>query len=85
MEPRWDLVEHERLALADLVDALTPEQLVTPSLCGAWTVKDVAAHVMVGPTASIPEVLVAMVRARMRFERANQLLVDNRASMTVPS
>ncbi len=83
VEPRWDLIADERRALADLVDALTPEQVTTRSLCDAWTVKDVAAHVMVGPTATIREVTVAMLRARMSFDRANQLLVDNRASTSV--
>ena len=34
----------ERLTLADVFEALTPEQLATPSLCEGWTVKHVAAH-----------------------------------------
>jgi uncharacterized protein (TIGR03083 family) len=82
-EPRWDLIADERRALADLLDALSPEQLATPSLCGEWTVKQVATHTMVGPTSSIPEVLRAMVRARGRFDRANRYLVDNRAGMSL--
>lgn len=34
----------ERLALADLLEGLTPEQLATPSLCDGWTVQDIGAH-----------------------------------------
>jgi uncharacterized protein (TIGR03083 family) len=79
----WLLIAAERRALADLLDTLTPEQLATSSLCGEWTVQEVATHTMVGPTSSIPEVLRAMVKARGRFDRANRYLVDNRAGWSV--
>jgi uncharacterized protein (TIGR03083 family) len=32
--------------IADLVDSLGPNQLDAPSLCGDWTVKEVAAHLV---------------------------------------
>jgi uncharacterized protein (TIGR03083 family) len=82
-DARWDLIADERRALADLLDTLTPAQAAAPSLCGEWTVKDVAAHVMVGPTSSMPEVLLAMLRGRMSFHRANRILVDNRSGQSL--
>jgi hypothetical protein len=36
----------ERRGIADLVQSLSPEQLDTPSLCGDWTVRDVAGHLL---------------------------------------
>lgn len=42
----FDAVAHERRGIADLIDGLTPEQLATPSLCGGWDVKTVAAHLV---------------------------------------
>ncbi|MFC3739717.1 maleylpyruvate isomerase family mycothiol-dependent enzyme [Paractinoplanes deccanensis] len=40
----WDVIVAERLALADLLDSLSPEEWSRPSLCASWTVHDVAAH-----------------------------------------
>ena len=37
-------VRAERLAVVALLAGLTPEEWSTPSLCGAWTVREVAAH-----------------------------------------
>lgn len=75
----WTTIAAERRALADLLDGLSPEQWAAPSLCRGWTVRHVAAHVMVGPTGSIPGFLRAMVRARGSFDRANHLMADRRA------
>lgn len=77
----WTTVATERRALADLLETLTPEQWATPSLCSGWTVRHVAAHVMVGPTVSMARFLGAMVRARGSFDRANDRLAGNRAQL----
>ncbi len=77
----WDLIASERRALADLVEGLTDEQLQTPSLCGKWTVKDVAAHVMVGPTSSYADFAKALVKGRGSFDAASEHLVDRRRSL----
>lgn len=42
----WHHTHQERLALAETLHTLTPEQWEHPSLCAGWTVKDVAAHVI---------------------------------------
>lgn len=39
-------VADERRAIATLIDGLDPAQLATPSLCGGWDVKTVAAHLV---------------------------------------
>lgn len=79
MDEPFAVISAERRAFADTLEALTPEQWATPSLCGGWTVKDVAAHMLVGPTASMPEFLVAMATSRFDFHRANLKLTASRA------
>jgi uncharacterized protein (TIGR03083 family) len=44
----WDTIRPLRLQTADYLDTLTPEQWAMPSLCGGWSVKDVAAHLVGG-------------------------------------
>ena len=78
MDP-WAQIAAERRSLADLLDGLTPAQWETPSLCGAWTVKEVAVHLTSGPSTSRGTFLKAMARGRGSFERANELLVEWRA------
>ena len=40
----WALIHAERARVADLVDGLSAEQWHARSLCDAWTVEDVVAH-----------------------------------------
>lgn len=75
----WPTIAEERRAFADVLDTLTPDQWAAPSLCGAWTVKEVVVHTMVGPTGSTRGFLTAMVAARGRFDGANRVMVDRRA------
>ena len=77
------LIATERRALADLVDGLDEQQLATPSLCGAWTVKDVAAHLMAAEEGAVGEFLMAMVRGGFSFDRANQRMTAARATKPV--
>lgn len=74
----WGVLEAERLAFADLLDGLSAEQWQTQSLCESWTVAGVTTHMMVGQTGSLPRFLTAMVRARGRFARANEVLVERK-------
>ena len=44
----WALIHAERAATADLLAGLTPEQWEASSLCGTWTVRMAAAHIVTG-------------------------------------
>jgi uncharacterized protein (TIGR03083 family) len=77
----WPRIAAERRSLADLLDTLSPEQWATPSLCGSWTVKDVAVHLSSGPATPTVTFLKAMVIGRGRFDRANELVVRWRADV----
>ncbi|WP_218012344.1 maleylpyruvate isomerase family mycothiol-dependent enzyme [Micromonospora sp. WMMA1996] len=68
------MIAAERRRTADLVDALTPAQLDTPSLCGAWTVREVVGH-LVSPLVEKPWRLVpVLVGAGFRLHVANARL-----------
>jgi uncharacterized protein (TIGR03083 family) len=71
-ERAWQLIEQERLSLADLLSGLTPAEWEHPSLCTGWRVRDVAAHVAMAPQPpSVWSMLVEAVRARGSFDRLN--------------
>jgi uncharacterized protein (TIGR03083 family) len=80
-ETAWALLATERRAFADALDPLTPEQWATPSLCEGWTVRDVVAHTMVGPTTSTVAAVKAMALSGFRFDRANQRMAADRAGL----
>ena len=40
----WQVIDDQRLSLADLFDDLSAAEWRTPSLCHDWRVRDVAAH-----------------------------------------
>jgi uncharacterized protein (TIGR03083 family) len=44
----WEQIDAERTELGELADSLTPDQWEKPSLCTAWKVRDVVAHVNQG-------------------------------------
>ncbi|MCZ7437376.1 maleylpyruvate isomerase family mycothiol-dependent enzyme [Micromonospora sp. WMMC241] len=68
------MIAAERRRTADLIDSLTPAQLDTPSLCGAWTVREVAGH-LVSPLVESPwRLLPLLVGAGFRPHVANARL-----------
>lgn len=66
-----DLIRSERLALIELLETLTPGEWATPSLCSAWTVQDVAAHLAWAPTMSVRRVGVEVFRSGFRLNTMN--------------
>src|SRR3954454_19924484 len=64
----WAAVDRERLGLADLLDDLSEQEWAHPSLCSAWRVRDVAAHLAL---AQMPPgaATAAALRSRGSFHR----------------
>jgi uncharacterized protein (TIGR03083 family) len=79
----YEMIANERRALADVVDELTPEQLRTQSLCGAWTVRDVIAHLVMPLDSGKPALALALISARGDFHRANRVLTGRHATRPV--
>jgi uncharacterized protein (TIGR03083 family) len=73
-------VAAERHRVADLVADLPDEGWTTPSLCAAWTVRDVVAHLTVTTRMTVPRLVRAAVRARGDFDRMAVDLAAQRAA-----
>jgi len=74
-----ELIRTERLAFVDLLKTLTDDQWRTPSLCLAWTVENVAAHLAWAPVAGPLEMGPAALRAGFR---TNRLIADSAVRWT---
>ena len=68
------LIRTERLAFVDLLESLSDDQWHTQSLCSAWTVEAVAAHLAWAPVAGPGEMGLAAVRAGFSM---NRLIADS--------
>jgi uncharacterized protein (TIGR03083 family) len=66
----------ERRNLATTLTGLDAAQWETPSLCEGWTVRDVAAHLVVPLITPMWRFGVAMLAARGNFDRANRKMTD---------
>ena len=60
----WDLVDAERVALADFLIVLSPDEWSTPSLCGKWSVQEVAAHLAFANTMLLRALFIEIARDR---------------------
>ena len=67
-------IAEERRRVADLVESLSPQQLETPSLCGDWTVKQVAGHLLAAISKPPTPLLPLIVRNRFSIHRTNARL-----------
>jgi uncharacterized protein (TIGR03083 family) len=81
-EQAWQIIQQQRLAIADLLDGLNPREWELPSLCAEWRIRDVAAHLT---TVSIPPsrgaLFADVIRARGSFHRLNTLASRRRARL----
>lgn len=67
-ERGWTIVREQRLAIADRLASLTPQQWEAPSLCAGWRVRDVGAHLAIVATWTLPEIAGGVLRSRGRFD-----------------
>lgn len=71
MNEVWHLVHAERKALVDDLAQLNDEQWQAQSLCGDWSVREVAAHLTNTAKTTRIGIVVAMAKARFDFDRQN--------------
>jgi len=77
----WDMIKADREVVADYLAALPEDAWAAPTLCEAWTVKDVANHMLVTPTMSKGKVFVAFAGSGFNLDKFSQKQVDRMASM----
>lgn len=70
----WEMIADERRQLADLFGGLSADQWGTQSLCGAWKVHDIAAHLLMPLITPGPKFLLAMARSGGNFDKASRRL-----------
>jgi uncharacterized protein (TIGR03083 family) len=63
----WPLIHAERSALAADLASLTDQQWATPSLCTAWTVRDVLGHMTATAKLTPPKFFAALAGSGFRF------------------
>lgn len=68
-EATFALIEQERLRLADLAEAWTPQQWDEPSLAEGWRVREVLAHLTMPFSVAVPSLVLGLVRHRGSFDR----------------
>jgi uncharacterized protein (TIGR03083 family) len=85
MADLFAVLADERRATADLLASLAPEQWSAQSLCSAWTVKDVAVHLVPTLGKGVGEFLWAVVRKRGNLHRASESLVATYAATMSPA
>ena len=72
-----------RRLLADFFDRLTDDQLTTPSLCSAWTVREVLGHLVMPFTGSLAGFAVQLMRSRGSLDRASAVTARDLARRPV--
>ncbi|EHI44902.1 hypothetical protein OPAG_04931 [Rhodococcus opacus PD630] len=82
MNDVWPIVHAERAALIDDLTDLTDDQWAHPSLCGDWTVHDVAAHLINNAKTTRLGIVRNMARARFNFDRQNAQGVERERGAT---
>jgi uncharacterized protein (TIGR03083 family) len=80
-----EAVGRERRGFADWLDGLDGADWDARSLCTAWTVREVVAHLTWTTRASIPVLLRAAIRARGSFDRMEVDLARSRAARFTPA
>ena len=81
----WTSIKDGREAFGRYLAELAPQDWSTPSLCSDWTVKDVAAHMLVVPTKSKGQVFRAFAGARFNLARMNAKFVKELTGAMSPA
>lgn len=62
----------ERRRAADMVEGLDEQQLASPSLCSAWSVRDVVGHLTLPFAVSLPRMILGMARHLGDFDKYSE-------------
>ncbi len=82
-QPVFKAAAVERRAVAELLEGLSESQLATPSLCAAWDIRTVAAHLAAAVAPSKKPFLLATLRSSGNLSRANDRVARQAARQPV--
>lgn len=80
-EEMWRHIAEQRLAIAEALTELGPEEWEQPSLCEGWRVRDVVAHVGLATEITLGSVVREFVRAHGSFHKFIRETAIERASL----
>jgi uncharacterized protein (TIGR03083 family) len=63
----WTMIHEERARSADMLESLSPDQWTARTLCGNWSVQDVAAHMMIAGEQTPAKFMKGLVANGFRF------------------
>jgi uncharacterized protein (TIGR03083 family) len=73
------MIAEQRRAVADVMDGLSPEQWAAPSLCAGWTVRDVAAHLVMPFEVPLPTFVLRVIASGFDFDKmSNKFATSDR-------
>ena len=78
----WALAHGERAALVADLETLTAEQWASPSLCAAWTVEQVVAHLTAAASTGRVRWVASALAARFDFDLHNLRRLTERLGPT---
>ena len=78
-------LEAERLSLADFLDDLDGADWAVTSLCPAWTVRDVVAHLTIPTRTTLLGMVFGMLKAHGDFHRMTSRSASARAAAFTPA
>ncbi|GAB6899174.1 maleylpyruvate isomerase family mycothiol-dependent enzyme [Kineosporia succinea] len=74
-----DLLVEQRRAVADVLASLPPEHMALPSLCSAWTIHEVAAHLTTYLRLAQPKIYLGIALTAGDLDRWNLILTRRAA------
>ncbi|MCE7004144.1 maleylpyruvate isomerase family mycothiol-dependent enzyme [Kibdelosporangium philippinense] len=77
-------IHAERRSLADFLDTLKPEDWHVQSLCTAWTIHEVLAHITLSTRQSLPKTLLRVAKAKGNYPKAEADWAKERARDLTP-
>jgi uncharacterized protein (TIGR03083 family) len=81
----WTSIKNGREAFGEYLAALPPDDWNKASLCADWTVKDVAAHMLVIPTMSKGQVFRSFLGSGFNLDKMNAKLVAKLTAVMSPA
>ena len=75
MDP-WPMIEQDRSALSDYLSTLSEADWKQQSLCAAWTVEQVVAHMLVIPTVSKGKIFINFLGSGFNLDKFSDKMVN---------
>ena len=79
----WDEIAAGRREMADYLETLDDKAWDTPSLCRGWNVRDVAGHLVMPLTTSVPKIVMRTIGS-LSFDKANDKMAREIGARSTP-